>query len=183
MRGRNWWVLLVIGGLPWWLRWQRVCLQCRRPGFDPWVGKISWRRKWQPTPVFLPGKFHGRRSLAGYGPWGHKQSDTTERLHFLLSSSHRWRRLTQAWFQVGGELIRSCHPDQGIERESGVTEKVWSIDLQLCRSIPHPSQGFTNAHLPWTTRHIFSVSATCPGNRPGHVGISTQRHHHCYRKN
>ena len=38
-------------GLPWWLRWQRICLQCRRPGFDPWVRKIPWRRKWQPTPV------------------------------------------------------------------------------------------------------------------------------------
>ena len=38
--------------------------------FDPWVEKIPWTRKWQPTPVFLPGKFHGQRSLAGYGPWG-----------------------------------------------------------------------------------------------------------------
>ena len=50
----------------------RVCLQCRRPGLDPWVGKIPWRRKWQPTPVFLPGESHGQRSLAGYSPWGHK---------------------------------------------------------------------------------------------------------------
>ena len=41
--------------LPWWLRWSRICLQCRRPGFDPWVRKIPWRRKQQPTPVFLPG--------------------------------------------------------------------------------------------------------------------------------
>ena len=54
------------------------------PGFDPWVGKIPWRRKWQPTPVFLPGKSHGRRSLVGYSPWGRKESDTTERLHFVL---------------------------------------------------------------------------------------------------
>ena len=46
----------------------------------PWVRKISWRRKWQPTPVLLPGKFHGQRSLAGYSPWGCKESDTTERL-------------------------------------------------------------------------------------------------------
>ena len=59
-----------------------VCLQCGRPGFDPWVGKIPWRRKWQPTPVLLPGKFHGPRSLVGYSPWGHKQLDTPERLHF-----------------------------------------------------------------------------------------------------
>ena len=45
-------------------------VQCRRPGFDPWVRKIPWRREWLPTPVFLPGKSHGQRSLAGYSPWG-----------------------------------------------------------------------------------------------------------------
>ena len=50
-------------------------------GFDPWVGKIPWRRKRQPTPVFLPGKSHGPWSLVGYSPWGRKESDTTERLH------------------------------------------------------------------------------------------------------
>ena len=45
----------------------------------PWVGKIPWRRKWQPTPVFLPGESHGRRSLVGYiSPWGHKESDMTD---------------------------------------------------------------------------------------------------------
>ena len=49
-----------------------------RPTFDPWVRKISWRRKWQPTPVFLLGKSHGRRNLVGYSPWGRKESDTTE---------------------------------------------------------------------------------------------------------
>ena len=43
---------------------------------------MHWRRKWQPTPVFLPGKSHGRRSLVGYSPWGHKESDTTQQLHF-----------------------------------------------------------------------------------------------------
>ena len=50
------------------------------PGFDPWVRKIPWRRKRQPTPVFMPGKSHGPRSLVGYTPWGRKESDTTERL-------------------------------------------------------------------------------------------------------
>ena len=44
----------------------------------PWVGKISWRRAWPPTPVFLPGESHGQRNLAGSGPWGHKESDRTE---------------------------------------------------------------------------------------------------------
>ena len=45
--------------------------------FDPRVGKIPWRRRWQPTPVSLPGEVHGQRSLAGYSPWGHKESNTT----------------------------------------------------------------------------------------------------------
>ena len=45
---------------------------CERPGFDPWVGKMPWRRAWQPTPVFLPGESHGQRSLAGSSPQGHK---------------------------------------------------------------------------------------------------------------
>ena len=47
-------------------------------GSVPWVKKISWSRKWQPTPVFLPGELHGQRSLVGYSPWGHKELDTTE---------------------------------------------------------------------------------------------------------
>ena len=63
-----------------------VCLQCGRPGFDPWVRKTSWRRKWQPTPVLLPGKSHGWRRLVGYNPWCQKESDMTEQLHFHFLS-------------------------------------------------------------------------------------------------
>ena len=57
------------------------CRRHRRHGFNPWVRKISWRRKWQPTPVFLPGKSHRQRSLVGYSPWGHTESDLTEQAH------------------------------------------------------------------------------------------------------
>ena len=56
----------------------------KRRGFDPWVGKIPWRRKWQPTLVFFPGESHGQRSLVGYSPWGCKESDTTEPFHCIL---------------------------------------------------------------------------------------------------
>ena len=49
-----------------------------RRGFNPWVGKVPWRRAWQPTPVFLPGVSHGLRSLVGYSPWGRKESDMIE---------------------------------------------------------------------------------------------------------
>ena len=52
------------------------------PSSIPWSGKIPWRWKWQPTPVLLPGKSHGLRSLVGYSPWGRKELDTTEWLHF-----------------------------------------------------------------------------------------------------
>ena len=62
------------------VRWQTICLQCKRPRVHPWGRKIPWRREWQPTPVFLPGEFHGQRSPAGYSLWGCKESDTTERL-------------------------------------------------------------------------------------------------------
>ena len=68
----TWW------GLPPRLRGLRICLLCRRWGFDPWVRKLPLRRKWQPTLVFLPENCHGQRSLVGYSPWGCKESDMTE---------------------------------------------------------------------------------------------------------
>ena len=52
---------------------ERICLQCKRIWFDPWVRKVPWRRKWQPTPVFLPGESQGQRNLVSYSPWGHKR--------------------------------------------------------------------------------------------------------------
>ena len=60
------------------------CLKRGRPRFNSWVGKIPWRREWQPTPAFLPGKRHGRRSLEGYSPGGRKESGTTSLLHEML---------------------------------------------------------------------------------------------------
>ena len=75
--------LLGYSGLPWWLRWERICPQSRRPRFDPWVVNIPWRKEWQPTPVFSPGKFQRQRSLAGYSRWGHKELDMTKWLHFI----------------------------------------------------------------------------------------------------
>ena len=68
----------LIIGLPGGSAGKEPACQCRRHRFDPWVGKILWRRKWQPTPVFLSGKFHGQRSLVSYSPWDRKESDTTE---------------------------------------------------------------------------------------------------------
>ena len=71
--------LRTLLGLPWWPRW--------RLRLDPWVGKIPWKRAWQPTLVFLPGEFHGQRSLAGYSPQNSKELDTFNiiLLDFLFS--------------------------------------------------------------------------------------------------
>ena len=83
-----WWLWLTVGFSRRHGSKESTC-QYRRSKtcrFNPWVGKIPWRREWQPTPVFLPGKFHGESILAGYNPWGHKELDTTEWLstHTLL---------------------------------------------------------------------------------------------------
>ena len=64
-------------GLPRFRSGEEPSCQCRRPRFHLWVRKIPWRREWRPTPVFLPGEFHGQGSLLGCSPWGRKESDTT----------------------------------------------------------------------------------------------------------
>ena len=70
-------------GLPWWLVGKESarnvgdCLQYGRRGFNPWVRKIPWKRKWQSTLEFLPGKFHRQRNLTGYSSWGCKELDMT----------------------------------------------------------------------------------------------------------
>ena len=72
-------------------QWWGIYPQCRGGGryrFNPWVRKVPWRRKWQPTAVFLPGKSYGQRNLVGYSPWGHKQLDTTEPAHTHMRIWH-----------------------------------------------------------------------------------------------
>ena len=72
---------------------------CIRTRFHPWVGKIPWKRKWQPTPVFLPGKSYGQRSLMGYNPWSHKELDMSEWL--THTSLLRTRILEKAVHELG----------------------------------------------------------------------------------
>ena len=79
--------------------------KCR---FNSWVRKS---RKWQATPLFLPGKFHRWRSLVGYSPWGRKESDTTEQLHFLSFCSSFWRR---KWQPTPVFLPEESHGQRGL---------------------------------------------------------------------
>ena len=74
-----------------------------RSVFNPWVGKISWRKAWHPTPAFLPGKFHGRRSLASYSALGCKELDTTEATKHACTH-HNIQRRKRAGLSVPGSL-------------------------------------------------------------------------------
>ena len=70
---------------------RHIACQCRRLRFNPWVRKIPWRRKWQPTPVFLPGKFHGLRSLVGYSSWDHRvRHDWATKQQFFAVGNGNW---------------------------------------------------------------------------------------------
>ena len=103
-------------GVPRWLRQKRICLQCRRHRFDPWVGKCPWRRKRQPTPLFLPGESLGQRSLMGYNPWGPKESAMTEQLKFSLFTGKQWGKKghvtsVMTWYTGIYSVCRRVHTD------------------------------------------------------------------------
>ena len=96
------------GGLPKWLTGKESTCQCRIPGFDSWLRKVPWSRKWQPTTVFLPEKSPGQRSLVGYSPWGHKELDTTEQLTLSPrdASSSKWSYWLKTNLKSKMELAR-----------------------------------------------------------------------------
>ena len=105
-------------GLP---RWRsaiasvRQCGRCRRHGFDPCIKMILWSKKRQPIPEFLPGEFHGQKSLAGYSPWCSKESDTTERLSTHTSRETRPPKLKGPEFPggLGGRVFKHKLYDEG----------------------------------------------------------------------
>ena len=108
-----------LGGYPGGASGEEPACQCRRRKrleFDPWVGKIPWRRKQQPTPVLLPGESHAQRSLAGCSLWGHGGSDATERTHVTWAST--WEALNH-YVPCCLHLVRlgqSAGGETGLER-------------------------------------------------------------------
>ena len=109
-------------GLPRWLCGKESACQCRRRRFESWVGKIPWSRKWQPTPVFLPGKFNGQKNLAGYSHmspqsrtrlsnWActHTYQDYTYNLRVSVSLSIHWfwQFITYSNLQYNLPLIKN----------------------------------------------------------------------------
>ena len=90
---RNYISISIDEWLPRWLSSKEYACQCRRCKFDPWVRKMLWSRIWQPAPVFLPGKFHGQRRLAGYSPQGSKELDMTPLLSTHTPHTKLWRKI------------------------------------------------------------------------------------------
>ena len=147
------WPYICIPGLPWWLRQQKICLQCKRPGFNPWIRKIPWRREWQPTPVFLPGESHGHSSLAGDSPWCCKELDMTEQLTIVcfLMFTAALLTIVKIWKQPDGhQQISSV---QSLSRVQ-LFEIPWTIACQASLSI-------TNS---WSPPKLMSIESVMPSN-------------------
>ena len=124
-----------------------------------------WRRKWQPTPVLLPGKFHGWRTLVGYSPWSCKESDMTEQLHFLSFCSFFWRR---KWQPTPVFLPGESHGQRGLVgcslwgcKESDMTKQLTHrhTPLGLASLISLLSKGFPRVYSNTIVQRLQFFSA------------------------
>ena len=129
----------LIHGLLRLLSGKESACQCRRCGLDPWLGETPWRRKWQPTPVFFPGKFHGQRSLVGYSPWGDKRIG-----HDLATKQQQ--PLIENWRKEKGETVLGKLRDWGKRKR---------MELTGCRG----GQGKTQSHIGKQTIWLAGVEA------------------------
>ena len=163
--------------LPQRLRGKEPTCQCRRRGFDPWVMKIPWRRKWQPISLFLPGKSSGQRSLTGYSPWGCKRvghdlvtKQQQQRLSFWYSIKTAFLSGTCALPLLGGTPWTTS---EGVSRQASwqTRPKHHILCLELFLYILGDLQGMNDSarrsrekssgmeeslkNLPWKNIHLF----------------------------
>ena len=130
--------------LPRWLSGQESACQCRRCVFNPWVGAIPWRRKWQPTAVLLPGGSCGQRSLVGYSPWGRKES-------------HMTKPQRQAWRLCPG--FHRCPQLLCLLPTSSCPSKQWKLRAPTGERVQHP---FFKAATPRAFYRLTSGPSTFP---------------------
>ena len=119
--------------------------QCRRPRFDPWVRKISWKRKWQPTPVFLPGKSHGLRSLLGYSPRGRKSQR-------WLNHHQHCHEVTKGWTQLSNWA--HSHTCTCVRTHTHTHTHMLSY---YCQSVAHPFYHQLPIHMFYNGYIVFQL--------------------------
>ena len=166
------WLMLGMRGLPWGFCGNESSCRRRRHGFYSRVGKIPWRRKWQSTPVFLPGESNGQRSLSAYSPWGcrvrhdlatQQQQQRYEKTFFL-----KWLYLGQCWSSVENSIQHlKVRKHLGAKVNLGFSSI--SIRWQVLRLQHHP--GFSTGHCtklvkqtqwePHPLNYLFMVRS-CP---------------------
>ena len=120
---------MTVSGLLWWFSGKEPSCQCRWCWLDPWVRKIPWRSKYQLTPVFLPGKSHGQKSLAGYNPWGGK------RVGRDLVTEHRCMIVSIHIQKDMGEIYNASRKGSMVIQENSGLEvefSIFSLGLQDC---------------------------------------------------
>ena len=152
----------MVWGLPRWNSGKEFACQCKRRkrhSFNPWVRKIPWSRKWQPTPVFLPAEAHGQRSLVGHSPWGHKSQtwlNTQSDIILYLSLSH-----LGDWGLIPGDQIENqvgSGPDTNLvlsqtQNKPPVLSTTWNVECLWVFGVKRAGE----AMLPFT-QETASVS-------------------------
>ena len=149
--------MLMTKILPGWLSGKESTCQCRRCGFDPWVRKIPWRGKWQPTPVCLPGDSHGQRSPVGCSPWGHKESDTAEQFS-TLTIIHI--QIFQVRLIQSSQAFKILEKGKGTNRQTTLKRESFKIHETLLLITPNP--GLSPFHLPsrsFKDGHVLQAGA------------------------
>ena len=147
---------------------KELTCQCRRPkrrSFDPWVGKIPWRRAWQPTQVFVPGESHGQRNLVGYSPQGCKETDMTE------GTSHAGTRSSLQGISVASFLLSLVFISCVIP-----PKHLWDPSVQFSHSVMFNSlrpHGLQHDRLPCPSPIPGACSNSCPLSRWCHPTISS----------
>ena len=165
---------IKLGKLPWWLSWWKVCLKCGRPGFDPCAGKVPWSRAWQPTPVFLPGESRGQRSLVGYSPWSHTESDMTEVIAHMwysrcCSKSYKkynmlrsWLTMFPAWWKMSNKHYTELCPSVfvfGLKESHSFLQKWLSqiAEIYPFKALNAFSVLLFHMEIFWNIVHIFNI--------------------------
>ena len=139
---------------------KKILLQCRRCWFESWVGKIPWRRGWQPTPVFLPGESHGQRSVAGYSPWGGKELDMTKVTEHMFRVKIKSYMIFKIWVPLCFLYYCQINIYLLLFSLSVMSNSLWPYGLQHARlPCPSPSSGACSNSCPlswWCHQTILS---------------------------